>query len=62
MTAPLSMSVEEWQALVNKCIAQGDVEGVGHALRLMVLDKPREADELFQTLRIGLRIAKADRS
>ena len=58
MNAPLTMPVADWRRLVNACIAEGDGEGVGHALRLMSIDKPCEASDLLEELRVGLRLVK----
>lgn len=47
----------EWlEQVLNVCLEQGDIEGVGHALRLLAVQDPRRAELLYQTMRVGVAI------
>ena len=55
-------ALPEWERLINACLEQQDIEGVGHALRLMALDKPREAADMLGFLRTAVRAAEREAS
>ena len=51
-------SVEVLEKILQKCLEERDMEGVGHVLRLMAVQDPHRASVLMDTLKVGPAIAK----
>ncbi len=51
-------SADVLEQIFHKALSAGDIEGVGHVLRLMVAQDPRRAVELYEELKTGLAVAK----
>lgn len=46
------------EKIVHAALEQRDMEGVGHALRLMAVQDPHRAQLLLDTLKVGIAISR----
>jgi hypothetical protein len=56
MARPDLPSAADLERILNVRLERGDIEGVGHALRLLTVQDPHRAELLYQTMRVGLAV------
>ena len=49
-------SVDVLEKILQKCLEERDMEGVGHCLRLIAAQDPRRAQLLMDTMKVGIAI------
>lgn len=49
-------SADVLETIVQRALEQRDMEGVGHALRLMAIQDPHRAQTLLDTINVGIAI------
>lgn len=51
------LTADEIEAIIPHALRAGDLEGVEACIRLLVIVDPRRAADVFDTLRLGVRLA-----
>ena len=57
MSIPAEFTPERLEAIFHAALESGDTEGVGHALRLLLIVDPRRAIRLHDDLQTAIRVA-----
>jgi hypothetical protein len=54
-----TLTVDEWLTAISQALKAHDVQAVGDFVKVMAIYHPREAENIRQTLLLGVRIATA---
>lgn len=49
---------EVLENIIHAALKAGDIEGVGHALRIMAVRDPHRAQQLIDTMKLGIVLAE----
>jgi hypothetical protein len=54
-----STTADDWVNVILGCLRAGDMHGVHAALRVLAVKDPQRAQDVYDTIQVGLRIRRS---